>query len=807
MEFSMGERLDELIAQMTLEEKVGMLAGSDGWHIPGVERLGIPTLKVTDGPVGARGSKLSGGPRSACFPCGTALAATWDPEIVGRVGAALAEETKLKGAQVLLAPTTNIHRTPLAGRNFECFSEDPHLSARMTVAYIKGLQTEGVASCVKHYLANDQEFERGTISSEVDERTLREIYLPPFEAAIREAGSWSIMGSYNRLNGTYANEHPWLLTTVLRGEWDWDGFVVSDWGGTHSTAEAINAGLDCEMPGPSVWRAQKLIDAVKAGEVSDETVDTAVRRLLLVRERTGILEPGWVRPVEGEQDKPEHRVLIRQAGIDAIVLLKNDGVLPLQPGTLNRVAIIGPNAGVARLAGGGSAGVRHHPAQTPMAALAHRLGPGVEVVHELGCDVQRGTEPAEIPMVAEFFGNTNLDGEVLETTTSDSARFFWFPGEVPGVEAGQLYSARLTGTFVAEVSGPHELVLTSLGTTRLFLDGEEVIDNWTSQDRGDSFFGHGSAPKTSTRDLQQGTSVQVVVEFAARTPVFGGVIVGVRPPMPDDLMESAVATAKDADVAVVVVGMSGDWESEGHDRESMDLPGRQDELIAKVAAANPNTVVLVNAGSPVTMPWDDAPAAIAQCWYLGEEMGPALAAFLCGDRDASGRLPTTIPRRLEDTPAFTNYPGENGKVRYGEGIFVGYRWYDERKIEPRYPFGHGLSYANYDYGTVDAVRSGETVTVAVPVTNTSGRDGREVVQVYVADLGSRLSRPPQELKGFAKIDVPAGATVTATVELDRAAFRYFDEANGGWVVEPGEFEIRVGRSSRDIRGTATITYD
>lgn len=791
---------------MTLDEKVRMLAGSDGWHVPGVERLGVPPLKVSDGPVGARGRQIVGGPRSACFPCGTALAATWDVSIIGRVGEALADEAKAKGAQVLLAPTTNMHRTPLAGRNFECFSEDPHLAARMTVAYITGLQSRGVGSCVKHYLANDQEFERGTISSEVDERTLREIYLPPFEAACTEAHAWSIMGSYNRINGTYANEHPWLLTELLRDEWAWDGFVVSDWGGTHSTVEAMNAGLDCEMPGPTKWRGQKLLEAVEAGEVSMKAVDAAVRRMLLVRERTGILEPGWTRPAETEYDDPRHRAVIREAGVNAIVLLTNNGVLPLDPSALKKVAVIGPNANTARIEGGGSAGVRHHPALTPLAALVERFGPQVEVVHEPGCEIERGVPPMPAPLTIEFFKGDALDGEPVGTTTADNGFVIWLSGDVPGIGAGEIFSARATATYVAERAGRHEFRLESAGSARLFLDGEELIDNWTDQQKGESFWGYGSAPKTRSIDLAFGARVDVRVDFTSQPTAFNGLRVGVaQPALAGDLMERAVAAARSADVAIVVAGMSSDYESEGRDRENMDLPGRQDELIAKVSAANPNTVVVINAGAPVTMPWAEEPAAVAQCWYLGEEMGPAIASVLSGDVDASGRLPTTIPRRLEDTPAFTNYPGENGVVRYGEGIYVGYRWYDERKIEPRYPFGHGLSYATYDYGEPTVTKSGDDVVVVVPITNTSDRAGREVVQVYVSDIESRLSRPPQELKGFVKVDVPSRATVSATVRLGCDAFRYFDPANGGWVVEPGEFELRVGRSSRDIKRVATIT--
>jgi beta-glucosidase len=800
----MTRSIDDLLAAMTLEEKVGMLGGSDDWHAAGVERLGVPTLKLTDGSAGVRGARFTGQPRSASFPCGTAVGATWDVDIARRIGEALGDETALKGAQVLLAPTVNMHRTPLAGRNSECYSEDPHLSARLGVACIQGVQTKRLAACVKHFVANDQEFERTTISADVDERTLREIYLPPFEAAVTEGGAWSVMSSYNRLNGTYTSEHEWLLTTLLRDEWGFDGFVVSDWGGTHSTAQAVNAGLDCEMPGPPTWMGDKLLAAVKAGEVSEATIDAAARRMLVARERTGLLAEGWTRPDEGSDDRPEHRALIREAATNAIVLLRNSGILPLDASKLRKVAIIGPNAAVTRIGAGGSPEVRPHPAQSPLAAIVDRLGDGVEVVYELGCDIDRDIPRLAIPMTCEVFHGEAFDGAAVGHDESDTGGFFWQHGQVRGVAPADPFSARITATFVAEASGPHELSLLSWGRGRLLVTGDaaragsRADEDWT--------IGWGVGPRNASVELTAGEPVRLTAEITAPAARVGGLVIGLRVPHPDDMIGRAAAAARAADVAIVVAGMNREHESETFDRPTMDLPGQQDELIAAVAAANPNTIVLVNAGSPVSMPWDDAVAAVAQCWYLGEETGPAMAAFLCGDVDASGRLPTTLPHRIEDTPAFTSYPGENGVVRYGEGIFAGYRWYDARKIEPRYPFGHGLSYATYEYGHVTGERSGDDVVVTVPVTNTSDRDGREVVQVYVSDLESRLPRPPQELKGFVKIDLPAGGSVTATVRLGRDAFRYFDSANGGWVVEPGTFEIRVGRSSRDIKGTVLIEY-
>jgi beta-glucosidase len=567
--------IEELLAELTLEEKVQLLGGSDSWHAAGVERLGIPDLKITDGSNGARGATMSNGPRSACFPCGTAVGATWDVELVRRVGIATAEEVKLKGARMLLAPTVNMHRTPLAGRNLECYSEDPFLSARMAVGHIEGVQGEGLAACVKHLVANDQEFERLTISAEVDERTLREIYLPPFEAAITEARAWSIMSSYNRVNGVYASEHPWLLTTVLRDEWGFDGPVVSDWGGTHSTAAAINAGLDCEMPGPPKWFGTKLLDAVKAGEVSEETLDAAVRRMLLVRERTGLLEPGWIEPEEAEDDRPEHRALIRETAASAIVLLRNDGVLPLDAASLRTVAVIGPNAAVARIQGGGSPAVRPHPAQSPLDAIIERLGDGVEVVFEPGADVQRGIPRMQIHLTAEYFVGETFEGTPTGTDSSDGGGSWWYNADVPGWEPGGTFSARLSGSFVPETSGPHQFSIQSRGVTRLFVDDVECIDNWTSQEP-DTTDVWGTAVQTGTVELRAGERVDVRIEFASRHPKSGGVVIGMRTPVPADSVARAAAAARDADVAIIVAGLSADYESETFDRETMALAGNQD---------------------------------------------------------------------------------------------------------------------------------------------------------------------------------------------------------------------------------------
>jgi beta-glucosidase len=810
---TVSERIEALVSGLTLDEKCQLVAGADLWHLPAIERLGIPALKVSDGPSGVRGERWTGR-ASALFPCGSALGATWDAALVHRVGAALGSEAHDRGVQVVLAPTVNLQRTPIGGRNFECYSEDPHLSARLGVAFINGIQATGVSACVKHFTANDTEFERMTISSEPDERTLRELCLVPFEAAVTEAGTWSVMAAYNRLYGTHCSENAMLLDDVLRGEWGFDGLVMSDWFGTHSTVAAANAGLDLEMPGAPQWFGSALAAAVQAGDVTEAVVDEKVRRVLALGERTGLFDRADASTGEHSVDRPEHRELAREAAVAAIVLLKTSpSVLPL-PAGLHTLAVIGPNAEAPALEGGGSAAVTTHPVLTPFEAIRDRAGPDVEVVYERGCVSDRRTPPlegrrlAEHAMRVEYFAGSDWSGPAVFEESSTRAWFVWLgPWEhaVP-----PLFSARVTGTFVADETGAWRFSLVSAGRSRLMVDGTVVVDNWEPTPGGpESFFGLGSTEVGADVWFDAGSEHTIVVEYADGGFGVGGLAIGCSPPRPDDLFDRAVALAARADVVVIVVGTSAEWESEGHDRKRMDLPGRQDELVARVAEVNPRTIVVVNAGSPVAMDWADDVAAVAQLWFPGEEGAPALASVLFGDADPGGRLPLTIPRRIEDTPAFTSYPGERGRVLYGESVFAGYRWYDRRRIEPRYAFGHGLSFTSWGFGTLELDRTELgpecALQLSIPVTNTGSRAGTEVVQCYVHDVTASVARPEQELRAFAKVELGPGQSASVIVDLDRRAFAFWDPETHGWVVEPGEFEIRVGASSRDIRAVAVVS--
>lgn len=819
--------VDALVAALTLDEKATLVAGADMWSTVPVERLGIPKVRVTDGPNGARGSSFlgSGTATAVCVPCGSALGATWDPALVERVGAMLGEETRTKACRVLLAPTVNLHRSPLAGRNFECYSEDPLLSGTIAAGFVRGVQSQDVATTVKHFAGNDAEFERNTINSVIDERTLRELYLVPFELAVRDGGSLGVMTAYNRLNGPYCSEHEELLGGILRGEWGFDGFVITDWFANGSTVGSARAGTDLEMPGPGRCFGPALAAAVGAGEIDESTVDAQVRRLLRVFDRVGAFDDD-PEAEERSVDRPEHRALAREAAASAMVLLKNDGVLPF-PGTVASLAVIGPNADRAQIMGGGSAALRPHHRTTPLEALRARLGDRVEVRHERGCDTDRSVAPiagrsltgrdGEPGFTLEAFAGHDCAGEVRFRTRREDGRLVFFGAPDPAVPE-DAFSLRASARFTPPVSGRHTFTLVEAGRARLLVGGTVVIDGLSGPlpPRGEELFGMGSIELSATVDLVAGEPVDLVVEYASRDAIaIYGVKLGWSPPVVPDELERAVAAAAESDGVVLVVGTNDDWETEGRDRDSMDLPGGQDELIRRVTAANPNTVVVVNSGAPVTMDWADEARAVLQVWFGGQEMADALVDVLTGEAEPGGRLPTTFPEHVEHNPSFGNFPGEFGEVRYGEGLLVGYRWYEARGLPTRFPFGHGLSYTSFAFGAPQCSSPtfvpGDTLRLEIPVTNTGARRGAEVVQCYVAPVAPRVTRPPQELKAFAKVRLDPGATTTVTLVLDDRSFAYWEpsrtDAPGRWRVDAGDYELRVGRSSTDITQRLTVRID
>jgi beta-glucosidase len=772
---------------LTVEQKVQLLAGADLWHTAGFAAPPVPMIRTSDGPAGVRGTSWDG-VRSASFPCGCALGATWDPELIRDVGRALGREARSKRAHVVLAPTVNLHRTPIGGRNFECFSEDPVLTAELAVAYVEGVQEEGVAACVKHFVGNDTEFERMSISSEIDERTLRELYLVPFEAAVRRAGARTVMAAYNRLNGTYCSEHPWLLTDLLRGEWGFDGLVMSDWFGTHSAGASLRAGLDLEMPGPPRERGPHLQEALATGEVTEPDLDRAVARVLALAEWTGATVDQPTDEVTA--DDPVTREVIRRAAARATVLLKNDtSLLPLSP-AVRSIALIGPNARYGRVQGGGSARVRpvHRPG--PLDALTIR---GLEVTFEAGGSIAR-----YLPTVHGEFTIELVDGEhvVAEAGTD---RLSWREGD-PLVDRGDttVVDARIAGGFVPDVSGRWEFGVRAIGPVTLLVDGDIVIDVPAGRGGG-SFYGLGCPEERATVELEAGRRCEVTVHYPAAGEPARRVLVGASPVSAGGHIDRAAAAAADADVAVVIVGTDDNWETEGEDRNGMSLPGDQDELVSAVAAANPSTVVVLNTGSPVTMPWLGEVSTVLQLWFPGQE----LADVLTGAEEPGGRLPVTFPARIEDTPAYPHYPGTDGRAVYAEGTFIGHRWYDREGIAPLFPFGHGLGYTTFSMRP--AGLSGSTadgITVTVEVTNTGHRPGSEVVQVYVGPPEGDPVRPIRHLAGFGRVELEPGASAVVDIELDRRAFAVWQP--GQWTVPAGVYEIWIGRSSRDLVSAGTV---
>ncbi len=782
---------DPTIEALPIEDRASLLYGAGPWELRPPASTGLLPLVMTDGPNGPRGADFHTG-MSACFPCETALAATWDPDLVSEVARAIGEQTRRKGAGMLLAPTVNLHRNPLGGRNFECFSEDPELTARMTTAYVTGVQSRGVACCVKHLVGNEQETGRHVASSEVDDATLRELYLVPFEAAAA-AGAWSMMAAYPKLNGTYATEHPWLLTTLLREEWGWDGVVVSDWFATQSTAAALNAGLDVEMPGPSQLRGEKLLKALADGEVTEEAIDTSARRVIRLLERTQARVSTGTEPAGGIDANADDDLaaLIRRAAARGMVLLRNTGTLPLTAETIRTLAVIGPGADSGQPQGGGSCQVNPPHVISPVTALAAALGPGTTVTFARGqVDAARPrtiSQPAIITpdgtpgATIEF--RRRADDTLITTQTATSLSMSWLAPVLDGYASEDL-RLRIRATLAPSESGRHTLTLSSIGRATLTVNGTTVLEQDGPGGR-DVVFDLSKQTLRADADLSAHEPADLTVDYE---PLAGAdflrLQVGLIPPAPPTLLDDAVRLAVASDAAVVIVEHPPGAETEGIDRTTLSLTDDQNEMVSMVTAANPRTVVVVNTGSPIAMPWADQAGAIVQLWYPGQELGDSLADVLTGAVNPGGKLPCTFPAREQDAPSWPYYPGTDEKAVYGEGLAMGYRGLVS---EPLFPFGFGLSYSTFELGEPAA----DGYTVTVPVTNTSTRTGREVVQLYVR-LGDREYR---ELKAFASVEVEPGQTVPAVLHVPADRLRRW--VGGRWVLEQGPVEAWVGTSSAD----------
>lgn len=789
--------VEQTLTALDLDEKLSLIAGENVWHTVAIDRLGIPAMRLLDGPNGVRSADPNHGPTSTSFPVGAAMGATWDPELIEEVGAALGRETKAKGGHVLLGPTVNIPRVPNAGRNFECFSEDPVLSGTMAAAFVQGLQGEQVAACIKHFVCNDQETDRFKVDAVVDERTLREVYLEPFRIAIDRSSPWALMSGYNRLNGCTCSEHP-ILDEVLRDEYGFDGVIVSDWYGTYGAGVA-GSGLDLEMPGPGRWLdAGVFRAAIERGEATEADLDDKVRRILELVERTRATDRAVT---ETALDGPPERALVRRAAAEAMVLMKNDGLLPLPQGV--KIAVIGELADDTPHQGGGSSQIPAHRVVSVLDGLVDAAGHDSIVGFEPGVSIRRNPpvlDPASIVgegFVFEYFDNLDLSGEPARVTTSDRTFWPYFGTRDPWVDF-RGFSMRVTGRFRAVKSGLHRFGFGAIGRLRVTVDGSSVVDAWEGADQAHEW----------DASLSSGDEVEIVAEFATldnevleRTAVEDGdrwrylAFTCVLPAPAPDLARAEVLAAE-ADAAVVVVGRTHEWEAEGWDRADLRLPGGQDDLIEAVARVQPNTIVVVTAGSPVEMPWLGEVAAVVHAWFPGQEAGHAIADVLTGAVDPGGRLPVVFPATSVQHPGLLNFPGLDGEVRYGEGVLVGQRAYDRLGLEPLFPFGHGMSYASFEVGDAEVQSDGgEGFVVAVPVRNVGDRPGTEVVQVYA--LG--LSGVPRRLVGYRKVRLGVGEATIVEVAVPSDLLRTWDSSRSEWIgTEAPSLEIRASDAGQTV---------
>ncbi|MER5969514.1 glycoside hydrolase family 3 C-terminal domain-containing protein [Streptomyces sp. NPDC002055] len=938
--------VEDALGKLDLDDRTRLLAGQDTWSLPALPAIGLRSLVMSDGPVGVRGVRWTAADPSVALPSPTALAATWDPELARRAGHLLAQEARRKGVHVLLAPTVNLHRSPLGGRHFECYSEDPYLTGEIGTGYVRGVQEGGVGTTVKHFVANDAETERFTVTNTVAPRPLRELYLAPFEAIVRNARPWGVMAAYNAVNGTAMTSHRALLRGVLREEWGFDGAVVSDWLAARSTADNIRGGLDIAMPGPGTVYGAALADAVRSGEVEEAEVDRAVRQVLRLAARVGVLEgvPAAVAP----QDLPERlsgEDVAREIARRSFVLLRNepapvrlpaglaeearsgphplevpgqepvdatrgrpadtvgesgipghgtgdgapagtapdsrgshktgsagtapvatapvgpgsdktgfagtaldstapagtgsdapqdapgDGpaavaaeapgeqpaepVLPLDLSRLRSVAVIGAAARDARILGGGSAQVFPAHVVSPLDGLRDALPREVDVVHAVGADPSDELAVAEkgfrLHAVCRDGQGRELGGEPLP-----GGQVSWM-GDLPeGVDYQALHTVELTGTFTPRVNGEHLFGTQGIGGFRLTVNGQVLFDGAQAPDHDDPFEAFfGSPVPRGELHLMAGQPVEVELVCTVAKPtdapvaaVSCALLHGEPVRDPDEMLDEAATAAADADAAIVVVATTERVESEGFDRTHLLLPGRQDELVRRVAAVNPRTVVVVNSGSPVELPWREDVAAVLLGWFPGQEAGAALADVLLGREEPGGRLPTTWPARLADAPVSRVVPTD-GELVYEEGVFIGYRAWEKAGATPAYPFGHGLGYTTWEYEAVET--AGTTVTVRLR--NTGTRPGREVVQIYLTppaphpqETGTSEARPrePRRLAGFATVPAAPGESVAAEVVLPRRAFETWDEAADRWRFVPGRYRIEAGRSATDPRLTGTL---
>lgn len=794
---SIEDRVEDLLKRMTLEEKIEMLGGT-GFETKAIERLGIPPLNMADGPLGVRWES------STALPSGILLGATWNPEIVTKFGKVLATETKAKGRHVILAPCVNIARIPMGGRNFESFGEDPFLTSRIAVNYIKGVQSQNVAATIKHFAVNNQEHQRDFVNTIVDERTLNEIYFPAFKAAVEEANVLAVMSAYNKLNGSYCSENDFLLVQMLKNNWKFDGLVMSDWGAVHSSIPTFNSGLDLEMPTGKYLNKETLLDKIKSGELSQAKLDDKVRRILRVIFTIGLFDN--YQYDKSKVNTEEHKKVALDVAKEGIVLLKNENsILPLNLDKIKSVAVVGPNSKIAVTGGGGSSMVVPFNSVSPLEALQNKIGNKVKINFAQGLIIDGETNVIENKFLftdknqksnglnAEYFTNMHLEGKPAKVVVDKDVNFMWndkgpfedFPKDN--------FSVRWTGYLTPDKSETYTFDVGSDDGVRLYIDDELIINDWND---------HAYLTNSFTKNLVAGQLYKIKLEYYENG---GGAIVkfGWRKPN-DELLVDAINAAKNSDVVIVFAGTNASYESEGFDRKDLILPNKQDEFIEKLSEVNKNIVVVLTTGSPVLMDrWIDKVDGLVEAWFAGEQAGNAIAEVLLGETNPSGKLPITFPMKWEDCSAYPTYKKEDGITRYEDGIYVGYRHFERNNIQPLFPFGYGLSYSSFKYNDLKLsskeIDANDKLVVSLKLKNTSKLKGSEIVQLYVKDVKASVDRPVKELKSFKKVSLNPGEEKDVEMIIDKSALSYFDPKTKEWVAESGEFEILVGSSSQDIK--------
>ncbi|KAL5043293.1 putative beta-glucosidase H [Aspergillus fruticulosus] len=807
--------IDHVLANISDQDKIALLSGIDFWHTHPIPEFNVPSVRVTDGPNGIRGTKFFAGVPAACLPCGTALGAAWDRDLLRRAGELLGEECIAKGAHCWLGPTVNMQRSPLGGRGFESFSEDPYLAGVAAASMIVGCENKGIIATVKHFVGNDQEHERRAVDVIVTPRALREIYLRPFQIVARDARPGALMTSYNKVNGKHVVEDP-KMYDLIRKDWGWDPLVMSDWYGTYTTIDSTNAGLDLEMPGVSRYRGKYIESAMQARLIRSSTLDARARKVLEFVQRASRTK---VSEVEKGRNYPEDRALMRTLCSNSIVLLKNEGnILPL-PKNIKKIALIGSHIKTPAISGGGSAALKPYYASTLYDAVREAL-PHTEVVYEIGAHAHN-----MLPVIDRLLSNavihfynepmTKPNRKCLGTETVTTTAFQFMDYRLAGLNRALFWST-LIGDFTPDQSGIWDFGLSVFGTANLYINDELIIDNTTNQTKGTSFFGKGTREEIGSLKLNAGQIYKIRIEFGSANTTtmkttgmvnFGGGAANLGASLridAEEMISRAVKAAEDADYAIICTGLNQDWESEGFDRPHMDLPPGIDKMISRVLDIAAHKTVIVNqSGTPVTMPWASQANSIIQGWYGGNETGHGIADVLFGDVNPSGKLSLSWPTDVRHNPAYLNYASVGGRVLYGEDIYVGYRFYEKTGREVLFPFGHGLSYTTFAVSP-EAPVSPETFTpenppvATVKIKNTGGVAGAQVLQLYVAAPNSPTPRPQKELQGFEKVFLQSGEEKTVGIRLDKYATSFWDEIEGMWKSEAGLYEVLIGTSSEDI---------